>query len=104
MTISKITKIRDIVVQPDGALFVKIGLLVMEGSAVLGSRTHSLRIEPGADVDAAIGEVNDHLSSGILFNNPNGPENTDSVTYPPVSPEDIARLKGVRAAYDAVQG
>lgn len=99
--ITKHTRLANISEQPDGSLIVQFALTVEEGGAVLGSRTHTMRIEPGQGVEDKIAEVTDHLSGGIHLMSPSmlgsvtmaGKISETAVKYPAPSPDVIAIVR-----------
>lgn len=95
----KSSRVRDIQVEPDGALIVFCSLMVMEGDAILGSRTHAHRIEPGADIDQSAVDLEGHFTeTGLAFVNPKmlnlGSKTAETVVnYPAIPSEDFDRIK-----------
>lgn len=97
MSMEKHTRIRDVVPQDDGALLVHIAQMVVEGDAVLGSRTHLLRIEPGDDIEQKVADVNAHFAAGLNLASPamlgqGAGVSQTKVTYPALEAKDIDRV------------
>lgn len=94
----KQTILRAIDVSTGSTLILQFALIITEGDAVLGSRSHVLSMEPGTDVAAAITNLNDNLArltvpfpsmlAGLGLS-----EQEQVVSYPPVRASDVKLIE-----------
>jgi hypothetical protein len=99
--VSKATAVRNITATATGVLNISIAMMVCEAGTVLGSRTHTVALEPGEDVEERLADVSRHISEeGQIFQAPTmlsgvGGIGTQSerVVYPSISERDIAKVR-----------
>jgi hypothetical protein len=88
----------------NGNVTVRLALVVIEGGAVLGSRTHTQTIGPEHDVDTVLDGVTNNLAAldvrfPEMLKGLGLDESDQTVSYPPVSKEDRATISAaVQAA------
>lgn len=92
---TKETRLREVLVNDDASISVRFGLLIKEGDAVLGSRTHEARFWPGDDLLAGLAAISSHLSETGMALATDGVVSTDAIVYPEISQSDIARVTDV---------
>ena len=66
----------------DGTVQVRFALQVMNGDAVLQSQWHRGSFPPGSDADMIVAAINSNIAQA------------DMGSWPPISDEDAAKIKG----------
>lgn len=92
MMLVKKTIIDQIEITRDGTIQIRCALMVLEDGKEIGAtQWHRMSIPPGADVDAQLALVDDHLSARGV-----GPSSDRLVKYPAVDRARVSQLKAVR--------
>lgn len=100
MSTEKKTVLYRLAVEQTGRLALTFALVVVEDGVVLAARDHNFHIEVGADIDAALAWMSDHLSHLVT----EVPQHLASLgftggptAYPPPTEQSVAAIKEAAA-------